>query len=90
MGPWPGWGGGGTDSLSLGTNCETTAPLFGQRAAPILLPPHLTPPLLIDAQEQPMETLNDKFSISNILYFTLLLFQEGLRTNLNACNRYLI
>ena len=30
-GEWgsPPGGGGGTDSLSLGTNCETTAPLFG-------------------------------------------------------------
>ena len=29
MGSRPGGGGGGvTDSLSLGTNCETTAPLF--------------------------------------------------------------
>ena len=29
-----GGGGPGTDSLSLGTNCDTTAPLFGQRTAP--------------------------------------------------------
>ena len=33
--PWGG-GGGGTDSLSLGTNCETTAPLFGHRQPPVL------------------------------------------------------
>ena len=47
--------GGGTDSLSLGTNCETTAPLFGQRTAPVLLPPNLQPPLFMGAQGQPLE-----------------------------------
>ena len=30
-------GGGVTDSLSLGTNCETTAPLFEQRTAPVCI-----------------------------------------------------
>ena len=51
----PGGGGGGTDSLSLSTNCETTAPLFGQRTAPVLLPPNLQPPLFMDNQAQPLE-----------------------------------
>ena len=33
-------GGGGTDSLSLGTNCETTAPPpFWPLTAPVLQPP---------------------------------------------------
>ena len=48
-------GGGGTDSLSLSTNCETTAPLFGQRTASVLLPPILQPPLFMGAQGQPLE-----------------------------------
>ena len=34
--------------------------------------------------------LNDEFVILDIYYFTLLLFQEGLRTNLNAYNSHLI
>ena len=48
-------GGGGTDSLSLSTNCETTAPLFGQRTAPVLLPSNLQPPLFKDNTSQPLE-----------------------------------
>ena len=54
----PGGGGGGTDSLSLRTNYETTAPpppFFGQRTAPVLLPPNLQPPLFMDNQAQPLE-----------------------------------
>ena len=43
------WGGGGTDSLSLGTNCETTAP-FLDKGQPLVLPsPNLQPPLFMDA-----------------------------------------
>ena len=52
----PGGGGGGdTDSLSLGTNCETTAPLFGQMTAPGFAISKFTAPLFMDASEQPLE-----------------------------------
>ena len=51
----PGGGGGDTDSLSLSTNCETTAPIFGQRTAPVLLPPNLQPPLFMVNEAQPLE-----------------------------------
>ena len=48
-------GGGGTDSLSLGTNCETAAPLF-DKIQPLVLPSrNLQLPLFIDTQEQPLE-----------------------------------
>ena len=50
-----GGGGGGTDSLSLGTNCETTAPPFWPLTAPVLLPPNLQPPIFMEAQGQPLE-----------------------------------
>ena len=64
----PGGGGGrGTDSLSLSTNCETTAPLFGQRTAPVLLPPNLQPPLFMDNQAQPLE-ISVKWCIFCITY----------------------
>ena len=49
-------GGGGTDSLRLGTNCETTAPpLFDKGQPMVLLSPNLQPPLLKGTQEQPLE-----------------------------------
>ena len=60
-------GGGGTDSLSLSTNCETTAPLFEQRTAPVLLPPNLQPPLFMDNQAQPLE-ISVKWCIFCITY----------------------
>ena len=45
----------------------------------------------MDAQGQPLE-INSEWWIFYIWYkyFTLLLFQKGLRTNLNAYNSYLI
>ena len=63
----PGRGGGGTDSLSLRTNCETTAPLFGQGTAPVLLPPNLHPPLFMDNQAQSLE-ISVKWCIFCITY----------------------
>ena len=55
----------GTDSLSLGTNCETTAPIFGQRTAPVFIPLDLQPPLFMDAQGQLLE-INIEYSIISI------------------------
>ena len=37
-------GGGGTDSLSLGTNCETTAPLFWTKDSPYFATSKFTAP----------------------------------------------
>ena len=50
LGRWPRGGGGGgvTDSLSLGTNCKTTAPFFNN-GQPLVLPiPNLQPLLFMD------------------------------------------
>ena len=62
---------GGTDSLSLSTNCETTAPLFGQRTSPVLLPPNLQPPLYMGAQGQPLDINHEWwiFYIEYILFY---------------------
>ena len=85
----PGGRGGGTESLSLGTNCETTAPppFFwgggegGQRTAPRFSISIFTTP---SKDSSLKSTLNDEFSISNMQYFTLSLYQEELRTHLNS------
>ena len=60
LGPGIAWwvgvepGGGGTDSLSLGTHLETTAPFLGN-GQPLVLPsPDLQPPLFKEAQGQPL------------------------------------
>ena len=55
FGPCCGPGGGGTDSLSLGTNCETTAPPFWLLTTPVLQPPNLQPALFMEAKGQPLE-----------------------------------
>ena len=48
-------GGGDTDSLSLGTDLETTAPLFGQ-GQPLVVPsPNVQPPFFTEAQGQPLQ-----------------------------------
>ena len=58
-------GGGGTDSLRLGTNCETTAPLFDKGQ----------PPLCMDAQEQPLEiSIKWEFALLHMSYFSKLLY----------------
>ena len=43
---------GVTDSLSLGTNLETTVHLFGHGQPLVLQPPNVQPPLFMEAQEQ--------------------------------------
>ena len=53
--------------MRLGTNCKTTAPLFGQRTAPVLLSPNLQLPLFMDTQEQPLE-ISIKWGIFCIAY----------------------
>ena len=51
----PRGGGGGTDFLNLGTDLETTVPLFGH-GQPLVLPsPNLQPPLFVEAQGQPLQ-----------------------------------
>ena len=84
-------GGGGTDSLSLSTNCETTAPLFGQRTAPVLLPPNLQPPLFMDNQAQPLE-ISVKWCIFCITYiiFYQIMVLKGFKNKWNAYNCYLM
>ena len=53
--PPPTLGWGGTDSLSLGTDFETTFPFFGH-GQPLVLPsPNLQPPLFMEAQGQPLQ-----------------------------------
>ena len=59
--PWV----GGTDSLSLGTNCSYSPPFLDKRQPLVLLPPNSQPPLFMDAQGQP-STLNDEFAIFNV------------------------
>ena len=81
-------GEGGTDSLSLSTNCETTAPRFGQSTAPVLLPPNLQPPLFMDNQAQPLE-ISIKWCIFCITYIIFYQIKVS-RTNLNAYNCYLM
>ena len=52
-----GGGGGGTDSLRLGTNCESDSPpppLFDKGQPLELLSSNLQPPLFMDTQEQPL------------------------------------
>ena len=63
--------GGGTNSLSLGTNCTATAPLLWQRTAPGFA--NLQPPLFMDTQEQPLEIIASwDFSVSDISNFNKL------------------
>ena len=65
-----GGGGGGTDSFSLGTDLETTAPpplfLFG-RGQPLVLPsPNLQPLLFTEAQGQPLQIVIVNFLVDLI------------------------
>ena len=84
----------GTDSLRLGTNCETTAlpPLFFDKGQPlVLLSPNLQPPLFMDTQEQPLEiSIKWEFSVLHMSYFSKLLYQKFSRTNLNVYTCYMI
>ena len=57
-------GGGGTDSLSLGTDLETTAPLYGHGQALVLSSPILQPPLFMETQGQPLEIVT--FGLINL------------------------
>ena len=72
-----GGGGGGTDSISLSTNCETTAPLFGQRTVPALLPPNLLPPLFMDNQAQSLENSVKwwVFCIACIIFYQIIVLK---------------
>ena len=61
-------GGGGW--LSLGINCETTAPFFDKGQPLVLQSPNLQPPIFMDTQEQPLE-INVKWWIFSIVYHIL-------------------
>ena len=67
-------GGGGTDSLSLGTNEKLQPPFFvkkkkkKKKGQPLVLPsPNLQPPIVIDTQEQPLK-ISIKWGICCIIY----------------------
>ena len=80
-------GGGGTDSLRLGT-AKLQPPFFGQ-GQPLVLPsPNLQPPFFMDTYEQPLEiSIKWEFSVLHMSYFSQLLYQQLSRRNLNVNNR---
>ena len=61
-------GGGGTKSLSLGTNCETAAP-FLEKIQPLVCYLQICSPLFswMPKDSSLKSTLNDEFSILDIL-----------------------
>ena len=84
-------GGGGADSLGLGTNCETTAPppFFDKGQPLVLLFPNLQPPLFMDTQEQPLEiSIKWEFSVLHTSYFSKLLYQKLSKINMHVYNCY--
>ena len=86
------WGGGGerrhvslhqsrggcTDSLSLCTNCKTTAPpppFFWDKGQPLVLPsPKLQPPLFMDTQKQPLEIIIS--SIAYVIIYQIIILKK--------------
>ena len=87
------WMGGGgewrTDSLSLGNNCQTTAPHFLDKGQPLFCYLQIYSPLFSwMSKDSPLKSTLSFLYL--ILIFYLAIVSKGLKNKLNACNSYLI